>query len=53
MKVNLPTFKDEKAKDAVTTAHGIGMCLCSTTLVGMTDICYPMSLVLCKDSWET
>ena len=34
-------------------AHGVGKCLCSTTLVWMTDICCPMSLGLFKDSWET
>ena len=53
VKVNLPTFKDEETKDLVATAHGIGMCLCFATLVGTTNICYPMSLGLCKDSQET
>ena len=53
VKLNLPTFKDEKAKDTVTYGiHGIGMCPCSTALVGMTATCCPLSLGLCKDIQE-
>ena len=47
IKVNVPTFKDKRPKMQCSTTHGIGMCPCFATQVGMITICCPMSLGLC------
>ena len=51
VKVNFPTFKDGKSKDAIIYCLWWWDVTIFVNLVGMISICYHMYFVHCKDSW--